>query len=157
MIIKLDSVFNNFCSLRFIKVIRLLASVFEVSPHVFHIYWDVQGPTVAFNRNRAIFFNLRFYNGLHSHPNNGGGVVGPPPPPALPGGFGTSSSTHGVNLEQNDDSDVYYYWFLTACHELAHNFVAPHNAEHEFYMSSFAEGYLKKMVNALKQNGISPS
>lgn len=151
---------------RFIKVIRLLAQVFEVSPHVFHIYWDVASPTVAFNRNRAVFFNLRFYMGLHSHP---GGRSSPPPPP-LPGGFGgggASSSTINttsiggdedmLQLQKNDDSDVYYYWFLTACHELAHNFVSPHNAEHEFYMSSFAENYLKKMVSALKQQGISPT
>lgn len=41
------------------------------------------------------------------------------------------------------------YWFMTLCHELAHNFVADHSSEHEFYMSSFAEVYLDPFIDYL--------
>lgn len=40
-------------------------------------------------------------------------------------------------------------WYMTFCHELAHNFVGPHDLQHEFYMSAFAESYLPKLASFL--------
>ncbi|KAI9364960.1 hypothetical protein DFJ73DRAFT_619935 [Zopfochytrium polystomum] len=113
----------------FAAVLRLLGAVFEIEPAAFNVYWDKKGGTVAFNRGRTLFFNLRFYLGLHHDPQRRSGV------PA---------------------ADCFYYWFMVACHELAHNFVGEHNSQHEFYFSSFAENYLTRLTSVLKANGIEP-
>jgi hypothetical protein len=99
---------------RFIRVLSLLAKVFNMDPRAMNVYWDKVGGTVAFNRGRTLFFNLRFYLGLHFKNNR--------PEDNIP-----------------EELDTYYYWFLVACHELAHNFVAEHNSHHEYYLTSFAE------------------
>jgi hypothetical protein len=37
---------------RFALLLTMLARVFGVQPNVFHIFWDTQGSTIAFNRSR---------------------------------------------------------------------------------------------------------
>jgi hypothetical protein len=85
---------------RFAMLLTMMAKVFSVHPSVFHIFWDTQGSTIAFNRNRTIFFNLRFYLGLHYTP-----------PISMPGSFGGES-------DREDNAQPYIYWFLTSCHEV---------------------------------------
>ena len=99
----------------FSQLLQNLGSIFGLDPASIHIFYDRTGTTIAFNRNRSLFFNLRFYQGLHSQ-----GTL-----PAF---------------------EVAAYWFMTFCHELAHNFVLEHSSQHEFYMSSFAESYLRAFV-----------
>lgn len=48
-----------------------------------------------------------------------------------------------------DNSQAYIYWYMVICHELAHNFIAAHDAAHENYLSSFAETYLVKFMALL--------
>ncbi|KAI8854646.1 hypothetical protein BC829DRAFT_412780 [Chytridium lagenaria] len=55
---------------------------------------------------------------------------------------------------QDDDAETYYFWFMTLCHELAHNFVSEHNSDHEYYFSSFAENYLKDLHLEMKKRGL---
>ncbi|KAI8829064.1 hypothetical protein BJ741DRAFT_538973 [Chytriomyces cf. hyalinus JEL632] len=117
--------------LRFVDLLRLLSRVFGLETKTLNIYWDKSGGTVAFNRGRTLFFNFRFYLGLHFRSGMRPGIVG-------------------------EDIDSVYYWFMTACHELAHNFVAEHNSQHEFYFSSYAETYLAKLHRALKAEGAEP-
>ncbi|KAJ3134361.1 hypothetical protein HK100_003665 [Physocladia obscura] len=57
---------------------------------------------------------------------------------------------------RNESVDAVYYWFLTACHELAHNFVSQHDANHEFYFSGYAENYLGPLNRSLKLAGLDP-
>ncbi|KAJ3107750.1 hypothetical protein HDU97_003420 [Phlyctochytrium planicorne] len=106
------AVANSDALQKFSRLLKFLARVFNLAPTAVNIYFDKVGSTVAFNRDRTLFFNLRFYLGLHHK--------------------------QGVA----DSADTYYYWFMTMCHELAHNFVAEHNSHHEYYFSSFAENYL---------------
>ncbi|CAG8703351.1 13798_t:CDS:10, partial [Dentiscutata erythropus] len=40
-------------------------------------------------------------------------------------------------------------WFMTFCHELAHNFISPHNAEFVFYLQSYAKKYFPKLINKI--------
>ncbi|KAJ3194958.1 hypothetical protein HDU82_002276, partial [Entophlyctis luteolus] len=116
---------NRAALMRFVEVLRLLAKVFSLPERTMNIYWDKAGATVAFNRGKTLFFNFRFYLGLHFKPELRDGISG-------------------------EDPDTVYYWFLTACHELAHNFIAEHDANHEFYFSSYAENYLGKLNKMLK-------
>jgi hypothetical protein len=41
------------------------------------------------------------------------------------------------------------FWFMTFCHELAHNFIGPHDERHEFYMSAFAEAYINAFLKTM--------
>jgi hypothetical protein len=38
------------------------------------------------------------------------------------------------------------YWFVTLCHELAHNLVSEHSQQHEFYTESFVTEYFGKIM-----------
>ncbi|KAJ3334211.1 hypothetical protein HDU76_006583 [Blyttiomyces sp. JEL0837] len=116
---------------KFSKILTLLATIFGIDPKAMNIYWDKEGATVAFNRGRTLFFNARFYLGLHYQ----------------------GGSTSDIEIGKYDVDGV-YYWFMVACHELAHNFVQEHNSNHEFYFSSFAEVYLSKLVRSLHARNI---
>ena len=43
------------------------------------------------------------------------------------------------------------FWFMVCCHELAHNFIAAHNDQHEFFLSFFAETFLPSLMTFLKR------
>ncbi|POW05295.1 hypothetical protein PSTT_09752, partial [Puccinia striiformis] len=42
-------------------VIRPIGEIFDIDPNSLHIFYDLEGPIIAFNRNGSLFFNLRFY------------------------------------------------------------------------------------------------
>jgi hypothetical protein len=111
---------------RFSLVLQFLSMVFGLPAHSTHIYLDSDGSTVAFNRNRGtLFFNFRYYLGWHYK-----------------------------NSNEPENAITYHSWFMTFCHELAHNFHGPHDATHEYWMASFAENYLGKLIEAMHQYGI---
>jgi hypothetical protein len=93
-------------------------------PCSFHIdrYWDLTGDTIAFNRGKSLFFNAKYYMGLH-YPKR----------------------------DTRESKEAYFYWFMIFCHELAHNFVHAHNASHEFWMTSFAQEFMGVFIQKLKQ------
>ncbi|CAG8661370.1 22740_t:CDS:10 [Gigaspora margarita] len=41
------------------------------------------------------------------------------------------------------------YWFFTFCHELAHNFISPHNADFVYYLQSYANKYFSKLTDKI--------
>lgn len=43
------------------QVIRPVGGVFDVDSRCLHIFLDVEGPLIAFNKSGSIFFNLRYY------------------------------------------------------------------------------------------------
>ncbi|KAI9246456.1 hypothetical protein BDA99DRAFT_592382 [Phascolomyces articulosus] len=109
---------------RFTDIIKGLATVFELKESTLHLFYDTQGSTIAFNMNGSLFMNLRYYLALHE--------------------------TDDMSLfKRTKRKEALIYWFMTICHELAHNFVSDHNSEHEFYMSSFAEVYLESLIRYL--------
>lgn len=46
---------------RFIHVIRPIRSLYNLPQSSVNIFYDLQGPTIAFNRNASLFLNLRYY------------------------------------------------------------------------------------------------
>ena len=46
---------------RFIHVVKSLADVYELPPTSLHVFYDISGATIAFNRNASLFLNLRFF------------------------------------------------------------------------------------------------
>ncbi|CAO3616217.1 unnamed protein product [Cunninghamella blakesleeana] len=108
---------------RFAHVVTALTTIFELKLNTVHLFYDTEGSTIAFNKSGSLFLNLRYYLALHE-PN---------------------SLTDAAEMFAKR-KEALIYWFMTLCHELAHNFVAEHSSEHEFYFSSFAEIYLEKLI-----------
>lgn len=46
---------------RFIHVMRSLAMIFRLPLSNLHIFYDLSGDLIAFNRNGSIFLNLRYF------------------------------------------------------------------------------------------------
>ncbi|CAA7259259.1 unnamed protein product [Cyclocybe aegerita] len=105
---------------RFIHIMQTLASVYELPVSTLHIFYDLQGGIIGFNRNSSIFLNLRYFIEWHD------------------------SDVLSGNLEP-----AYISWYFTIAHEIAHNLVHPHNSEHEFYFSAISERFLTKLIHIL--------
>ncbi|OAQ85687.1 histidine kinase domain-containingprotein [Purpureocillium lilacinum] len=98
-----------------------VGSIYSLSPGVVHIFYDEAGGTIAFNTGGSIFCNLRFFLQLHATQLTG----------QNPGAAKAEAAT---------------WWWVVFAHELAHNLVSPHNAEHSYYTESFIQQYMGKMV-----------
>lgn len=109
---------------KFEVVLRDIADVYGVSPHAIQIHYDESGPCIAFNTNGSIFCNLRFF--LQLHYNKMRDNVG-----------------HSA-VEGKVDAAV--WWFVVVAHELAHNLVSAHDANHSYYTESFVQEYFGKMM-----------
>ncbi|CAG8723512.1 10741_t:CDS:2, partial [Racocetra persica] len=120
-----SEIFRTPALTRFINILKDLCEVFAIPQSAIHIFYDITSNSIAFNRGKALFFNFRFYLGLHDE---------------------VESSRPSI--------DTISYWFMTFCHELAHNFVGPHNSEHEYYSSSFAEVYMSSLCAKMKKRGL---
>ncbi|CAB4491180.1 hypothetical protein RhiirA1_461418 [Rhizophagus irregularis] len=107
---------------RFINMLRDLVDAFEISLKDISIFYDNNTNTIAFNRNRIMFFNFRFYLGLHDE-----------------------------DCKIKPTIKVITYWFMMFCHELAHNFIKNHNSEHEYYSLSFVEIYMPNFLELMKK------
>ncbi|POS86046.1 hypothetical protein EPUL_002177 [Erysiphe pulchra] len=89
----------------FAGLLQEVAEIYSLPRKAMHIFLDESGSTIAFNSSGSIFCNFRFYKQLHANliTQNEGRI--------------TATS----------------YWWVVVAHELAHNVVAAHNAEHSFY------------------------
>lgn len=109
---------------RFENILRDIADIYGVSPSAMQIHYDEEGPCIAFNTNGSIFCNLRFF--LQLHYNKIRDNVG------QRGAEGRVEAT--------------VWWFVVVAHELAHNLVAAHDANHSYYTESFVQEYFGKMM-----------
>lgn len=109
---------------RFAAVLRDLISVFNLSPSSIHIYHDPASKSIAFNLAGALFCNYHYFRQLH-----------------LP----------TIDLGTEPAINALSYWWITLCHELAHNLAKQHGAEHSFYMESFASEYFGRMMSKAMQ------
>ncbi|CAK4029887.1 Hypothetical predicted protein [Lecanosticta acicola] len=102
----------------FVVVLGEVANVFELPPQTINVFHDDSGPAIAFNSNGSLFCNLRYFMQLHS----------------------AQMSTSEGKVE------AMAYWWITLCHELAHNLVSQHDQQHSYYTESFAAHYFRRMV-----------
>ncbi|KAH8112414.1 hypothetical protein DFH11DRAFT_1607467 [Phellopilus nigrolimitatus] len=107
---------------RFIHVIRPLRTLYKLPPSSVNIFYDLQGDSIAFNRNASIFVNLRYYESWHDN-----------------------------DVQDGELSRAFSSWFFTLAHEIAHNLVQPHNSEHEFYFSSICEAHVTHLAQLLSR------
>lgn len=105
---------NNLSAINiFAILLSEIGAVYNLPAKALHIFYDEDGGTIAFNLNGSIFANFRFFEQLHRR------KVEPP------GVLGLSVGEARVEAAA--------YWWTVLAHELAHNLVKPHNAEHSFY------------------------
>ncbi|GLB37239.1 putative protein of unknown function (DUF3684) [Lyophyllum shimeji] len=105
---------------RFIHILVKLARVYDLPLTSLHVFNDMSGGLIAFNRNASIFVNLRYYLEWHD----------------------TEVAAGLLNT-------AYISWYFTLAHEIAHNLVQPHNSEHEFYFSAICEKHLMNLGSLL--------
>lgn len=91
-------------------LLRDIGSVYGLALTSLHIFHDERGSTIAFNSNGSIFCNLRFFIQLHAARMNSGS--------ANAGEARAAAAT---------------WWWVVIAHELAHNLVSTHNADHSYY------------------------
>ncbi|KAK3672882.1 hypothetical protein LTR78_007235 [Recurvomyces mirabilis] len=104
----------------FTHLLTQLSHIFTLPATVLNIFHDISGSAIAFNSNGSIFCNLRYFEQLHLD------------------GF--------VSGEVEGKVEAGAYWWITLCHELAHNLVAEHSSAHEFYTESFCVRFFGGMV-----------
>lgn len=102
----------------FTVLLRQCAAIFDLPLSTLNIYADERGSSIAFNSNGSLFCNLRFFEQLHAE---------------------NIQSSHGM-------VEAMAYWWITLCHELAHNLVGDHGPAHSYYTESFAHHYFTRMV-----------
>ena len=102
----------------FVTILSGVAKIFDLSPSTLHIFHDESGASIAFNGNGSLFCNLRYFMQLHM------------PQMGSPEGH----------------VEAMAYWWVTLCHELAHNLVSDHSAQHSYYTESFVAQYFRRMV-----------
>jgi len=100
----------------FAGLLRRLAGVYSVREESFHLFWDPRGKTIAFNLRGSLFFNIAYFLELHTR----GGLPG-----------------------YSRDAPV--YWFTVIAHELAHNMIHPHGAEHSYWTEAFVSSYMLRL------------
>ncbi|KAI0834563.1 hypothetical protein F5Y06DRAFT_278386 [Hypoxylon sp. FL0890] len=101
----------------FAGLLTEVGDVYSINRTAMHIFYEQSGNTIAFNRDGSIFCNLRFFMQLHAD---------------QPAGQGRASAV--------------VWWWVVIAHELAHNLVHPHNADHSYYTESFIQQYFPKMM-----------
>lgn len=107
---------------RFIYIVTPLANVYGLPMTALHIFYDLSGGLIAFNRNGSLFLNYRFFEAWHDQ-----------------------------DVKNGDINQAYTSWYFTLAHEIAHNLVQPHNSEHEFYFSALCEAHIEKFLQLLSQ------
>ncbi|KAF9562769.1 hypothetical protein CPC08DRAFT_749290 [Agrocybe pediades] len=108
---------------RFIHIMQPLADIYSLPLTNLHIFYDLQGGIIAFNRNGSIFLNLRYFEEW---------LLSKCPP-------------DDEDVKNDKLEGAYISWYFTIAHEIAHNLVQPHNSEHEFYFSAICEKFIMKL------------
>ena len=102
------------------EILKPIGGVFKLAPGVLNIFWDHEGPLIAFNKGGSIFCNARYF-----------------------------ASWHDASCQNGARNEAFISWYFSIAHELAHNLESAHNSSHEFYFSSIAEEYLVRFTHLL--------
>ena len=103
------------------EILKPIGKVFKLAPGVLNIFWDHEGPLIAFNKAGSIFCNARYF-----------------------------TSWHDAACQLGMRNEAFISWYFSIAHELAHNLESAHNSSHEFYFSSIAEEYLVRFTHLLQ-------
>ncbi|KAI6144665.1 hypothetical protein BKA82DRAFT_15653 [Pisolithus tinctorius] len=106
---------------RFGDIIITLSEIYRVPTKMLHIFYDVSGGCIAFNRQGIIYLNLRYFEVWHDE-----------------------------QVKTGNRQNARMSWFLTLAHEIAHNLTSRHNSTHEFWVSAICEAHLVPFSQLLR-------
>ncbi|CAI2180803.1 12630_t:CDS:2 [Funneliformis geosporum] len=86
----------------FVEILKRLTEVFQIKIEDVHVYYDDDSSKIAFYRDKGLYFNFKTHLELYEEECNSGIL-----------------------------KNAMYYWFVSACHELAHNVSSNHDSTHE--------------------------
>lgn len=112
----------------FARILLDCADTFVLHRSTVHIFYDDAGSTIAFNQNKALFFNYRYFENLH-----------------LP------------SVQQGNKADAIIYWCVIMAHELSHNLVSDHSAQHSYYTEAMVIQYFGNIASRIGQHPSSSS
>lgn len=104
----------------FASVLHDCADSYALNRNTIHIFYDDHGTSIAFNTNKALFFNYRYFENLHF-------------PAAL----------------QGKKAEAIVYWAVTMAHEMAHNVASDHSSQHSYYTESLVIQYFGEIASKL--------
>ncbi|KAG6375323.1 hypothetical protein JVT61DRAFT_3551 [Boletus reticuloceps] len=122
---------------RFVDVLTPVAELYDLPLTLLHVFYDVAGGPIAFNRDRSIFLNLRYFEAWHDQDVQNGG-----PEQAQISWYVLFSH---LLLSSSIDKRVKSRFF-TLAHELAHNLIKEHNSEHVFWFAAICEAHVWKAL-----------
>ena len=105
----------------FASVLQDCADSFALKRNTVHIFYDDSGSTIAFNSNKALFFNYRYFENLHL-----------------------------AAAQQGKKAEAIVYWAVTMAHELAHNMISDHSSQHSYYTESLIMQYFGKISTKIE-------
>jgi hypothetical protein len=108
----------------FAGLLKDVASVFALDVRSVNVFFESGGKTIAFNRNGSIFCNYLYFQQLHEAK--------------------LLQDSQGKGRQARADALV--YWWVILCHELAHNLVGDHSANHSYYTEGFVSQYFGKVM-----------
>ncbi|KAF2861246.1 hypothetical protein K470DRAFT_257159 [Piedraia hortae CBS 480.64] len=105
----------------FTQILTQAAGVLTIPPEAVNIFHDESGGTIAFNSSGSLFCNLRVFRTLHEE---------------------------GMRTQEGRRNALVYWW-VTLCHELAHNLVREHSTQHGFWTESFVIRFFGGLAGVL--------
>jgi len=98
----------------FLEILQTVGKICRVNSKAVNVFLDKFSDSVAFNKNRSLFFNLGYYMQVH---------------------YGKVSNQEAIAS-----------WYVTMCHELAHNKESGHNKAHESLMEQLITGFMPNLI-----------
>ncbi|KKA27058.1 hypothetical protein TD95_002465 [Thielaviopsis punctulata] len=121
----------------FAALLADVAGVYKLAPHVVHVFYDMAGPTIAFNLDGSVFCNLRYFLSLHW----GDVQAAMSSSSSSLSSSSSSSSPLRVTEALAKKNEVVFWWWVVLAHELSHNLVKQHGASHTYYTQAFIQEY----------------
>ena len=106
----------------FASILTDCADSYTLKRNTVHIYYDDTGSTIAFNVNKSLFFNYRYFDNLQ-----------------------LAAAQHGKTAE------AVVYWSVVMAHELAHNLEANHSSGHSYWTETLIMQYFSRIASKTAQ------
>ena len=106
----------------FASVLKDVASIFSVRLDCINVFYMPDSKSIAFNRDGTIFCNYFFFEQYH---------------------------LSGILSSPAKRAQAIRYWWVTLCHEIAHNLVESHSAAHSYYLESLVEFSFEKAAKVM--------
>ena len=149
---------------RFVNVLTPVAELYGLSSTLLHVFYDIAGGPIAFNRDGSIFLNLRYFEAWREYY-----LVYATADIAL-----ILDTPDDQDVQKGDSQEAQISWcvpspyvlfsfrvdkivesrFFTLAHELAHNLIRQHNSEHEFWFAAICEAHVFAFSRLLKHTPV---